>query len=245
MDYSLNNTISPANRRITFGNCVILILLFVTLSASAQNSLNATGSNAFLRIQAQVEGGYDLAEGSPYLPNEWADGEINFTNNSRLEKIPVRFNVQGNYLEVKMKNNIYQADLGYVTNFSYLDPSSHEKWFFKRVIIDKTNNTFMRIILEGGITLGAYYSVRVIKGTKQESGYDVISHAKDKLNMVAIYYLITTKEPPIKLPRTKKGFVKRLPTHSKEVEGYINRNNLDIRKDEDLIKAISFYNSLL
>jgi len=222
-----------------------LTTLCLTNAANAQNSLNAAGAEAFLHISAQVEGGYDNAEGSPYLSREWATGAIDFSNNSRLEKVPIRFNVYANYLEVKLKNNIYQADLSYVTDFAYADPKTQKEMVFKRIVIDKTNNTFLHMILEDKITLGAYYSVRVIKGTKQESGYDVISHAKDKLNLVTIFYLIKEKNAPIKLSRTKKGFIKKLPSHSAEVASFINQNDLDIRNDEDLIKVVTYYNSII
>jgi len=211
----------------------------------AQNQVSVGSDlNKFFSIQSQIDESNENIEGSPYLSKEWATGVIEFGNNSRLEKVSIRLNAYNNTVEANIKDITYQVSIKDLNSFAYIDPVTKERWVFKRATLDRYNNTVLRIILDDKVTFGAYYNVRLIKGTKQESGYEAISHAKDKYSLNTTYYLLLDGNRTIKLPRNTKSFLKKLPTHRDEVEDYLNKNSLDIRNDEDLTRAITFYNSI-
>jgi hypothetical protein len=185
--------------------------------------------------------GSDL-EGSPYLSEEWAPGYIIFKNDYKLEKVLMRFNVFTNSLDIDFKNVEYTAKSDDVKEFYYVSPATNKKELFKKMLL-KEESAFVQIVWDGKLQCGAVHKMRRTRGTSSGTGSEVLNPTKDRILLYTEYYLIK-EGTATKFSLNKKSFLKSLPNHAAEIEKFLRENDLDIKNENDLIRAGAYYNSL-
>jgi len=221
-----------------------LLLAFSNLVAQDLQVLPSSSYGEYMNIESRLNDPNSDVDGSPYLSKEWAPGEITFINNFTLKNVNLRFNVYKNFLEAYMDKTEYSVDIKKIYGFSYTDPSTQEKWNFRRMIVNKKDNSIVRVLSEGEITFTAYYEMRRTRGTREGNSFEALNPVKDVLALGSTYYMFMEGEPAIKVAKSRKGFLKQLPDHQKEMEEYMDKNKIDLRNDSDFMKACEFYNSI-
>jgi hypothetical protein len=58
------------------------------------------------------------------------------------------------------------------------------------------------------------------------------------------YYLALNNKALVKLPKSKKGFMKAFGDKSSKINSYMKENKLGYKKEKDVAKIVSYYNSL-
>jgi hypothetical protein len=178
-------------------------------------------------------------EGSPYLDPEYKVGTVLTTDDVLLKDIPLRYNCFDDVLEYRKDNVAYN-----------LKPEDKIKraefggqvFVYKDYEADKgIHKSFFEIFSEGKATLCARFSVKFYKAEDLRGFADPKPARFDDLS--EIYYIFVNNSPAQKVLSYNK-LIKILADKKSEVDSFINKQKLSVKKGEDLKKIVTFYNSL-
>ena len=82
----------------------------------------------------------------------------------------------------------------------------------------------------------------LIKGKKATSSYK--SDIPARFVETVTYYLQEDKSPAKEVKFNKKSIMPHFGKHQDALKAYISQNKLKIKKKDDLLKAINYYNTL-
>ena len=122
--------------------------------------------------------------------------------------------------------------------------------FFKsrdvyQVFNDENNKTsFFKVVKESEkFALLIRQKVKLYGGEKPKSSYE--GYVKPYFKKVKeVYYFSMDKSNAVKIPSNKKKFYMLFSDKSEKIKKYAKKNKLNIKKDKDLIKILSYYTSL-
>lgn len=189
--------------------------------------------------------GFDNREmgikGSPYLYDDWLSGKVIFMNGQSIENILLNFDLHNKLLEVKMRHvvkvgrpeDIEAVEINYA-------PAETRRFIPVSMYHTEKNEAaegFAQVLYDGNIKLVKKTSLVIYKPNYRPS-HDVGSQDIEIRKKEQIYLLEggVLKE------------VKRSPDFgkwTKEVKAYSKENKLRAKKEEDLIRMVRFYDSLL
>ncbi len=120
------------------------------------------------------------------------------------------------------------------------------------------NDIYVFVPFEGSNEKGNYFTV-----VSEESVFDLYkktevsyttpfiartSYERDrpaKFEKKSTYYLVSKGGVFYELPSSKSKMIKAMSKKEKEVKAFIKRNKTNFKAEEDLIKLVKYYNSLL
>ena len=218
------------------------MLSICSFFASAQISFNSpdeAGINSFVTMNKDYT---DVkASGSPYLVHDLfkpgavfmkgekqMDGEFRFNaykGELEISKSETKYSVvlKRSYISVKIENTLYQL-------LPYKD------------IQDRVKVAYFNPENKGEVQLLFKPEVKLKRGRTPQTGYD--RYVPPKYMDASNYYVKVGDEPAIKTGLKKKKILKLLKNHKDKVSDFIEENNLNLRKKEDIIKVLNFYNEL-
>ncbi|MFY0631854.1 MAG: hypothetical protein JXR05_15935 [Flavobacteriaceae bacterium] len=193
-------------------------------------------------ISNSVDGGslesfYESVLGSPYVYDAMLPAKVN----NFKDIVAARYDAYKDLITVqisKTKNFYLEKRLGNKIRFVKTNEEyrvfygEKEKASFFKVV--KTSEKFSLLVKQ---------HIKLTGGQKPKSTYDeykapAFKRAKDKL------YLSLDNENAVKAPTNKKKFYKLFSSNGKAVKAFVKKNKLDIKKQKDLLKIMSFYGSL-
>ncbi|RZM27904.1 MAG: hypothetical protein EOO88_10980, partial [Pedobacter sp.] len=216
---------------ISFASCSFL-------NANAQNAgvyLNDV-SGYPLRIPSETD-----ISGTPFLTKDWQLANVKLKNGKVYKNMKLKLNL----LDHKF---VFQGDANTIMGFTEaiesvtFDPTflREKPMFFKDGFsgADIKPTEFLEVIILGLTQLLKKDNV-TIKETKE---YNSAITEKTYVTKPT-YYLFKKDNTIIQLSLNKKDILSSLTDHTKEVESYINENKLNLKKEDDLMKLMSYYNS--
>ena len=187
-----------------------------------------TGSN---RLPANVLG-------SPYLNEEFVIGSVNIKGEESYKTL-LRYNAYNDELEMKsgtttsavMKRDYISVSIG-------RDVFSVHAFAYE----DGIKNGYFNALNEGKAVLLRRRQVILKAGQEATSSY-----AKDKppkFEMQESYYITIDGETaqPVKL--NKKGVLNVLADNAGDLGGYIKKNKLKLKSEQEVLKLLEHYNTL-
>lgn len=204
----------------------------------------------FAKLRAQI---VQDVTGRPLIPNKYAEvkGDIYFNENwskgyvksaggkkndgyllkyDEVEDVPV-------YL---LKEEVYTFVDG-ITEFGLLDSQGMPAVFrcgFKPGS-KTTGKSYFQVIYDGDIK----FLKKNIKNIIEDREYNAATITK-KITTSPLYFLIDRSQNIIQVKREAKSIINVL-TKKEELSSYIKENKLDLKKDLDLIKFLTFYSSIV
>lgn len=231
---------------------ILSIILFFQLQAYGQ-ALGALEKeqklDAISTLENQAEG-FDYAgvEGSPFLYDDWVEGEIVLEDSTVYDEIPLRYDVYHNALIAKRgdgamivdKDKIRGFTLGKpgISNFAHFLKASYLE-DFQRVPADQ----FVQVFYDGPSALYAINRKSVVKAN-QKRGNSAEKPDDDLSSTEIEYYLRAPEGDFVKVKPEKKFILKVFNSKKQEVEEFINKNNLVLEEGTDLVKVLMFYDQL-
>lgn len=180
---------------------------------------------------------YEGVTGSPYLNDSFLPAKVN----DFKEVITARYNAYKDLITIKIGDSrafFLQKKAGNKLTFSdnkgqyqvFYDQSEKAR-FFK--VLHRTN--FYSLLVKQEVLLRG--------GEKPKSSYDkyippYFKRLKDRL------YLSLDNMKAVKIPTNKKKFFKLFEDEGEQLKKYVKKHKLSIKKEEDLLKILSFYESL-
>lgn len=181
----------------------------------------------------------DDIQGSPYLESEFKIGTVLTDNDVFYRGIPLRYNCFNDVMEIqkngfsyelKPKTKVKKAEFaGQV--FAYKDYESGRG----------IARSYFELLAEGKATLCARFSVKFYEVEPLKGFADPKPARFD--NFAETYYISSGNSPARKII-SKKILVELFVYKKHEVESFITKHKLSVKKGEDLNKIVKYYNSL-
>lgn len=229
---------------------VLLCLAVFNLSVYSQNNdanykigvrqISLAENKAFLDLS---DSEFKQIKGSPYDSEVFLLGSI-FQAEQLVEKNAyLRYNIFSN--EIEIKKNLNDQEYNALVRNSDM-------------IIKIGMDVFVLVPFEGSDEKGAYFkiissgahldlykrsSVEYTPRTFPKTSYDREKPAK--FTRTDTYYLMLKDGNFVEMPKKKSKLLKIMKRNEAEVKDFIKVNHINLKEENDLIKLVKFYNSLL
>lgn len=178
-------------------------------------------------------------EGSPFLNDEFSDGGIIFKENILTAQI--RYNVAQEQMEILLRGKKYALQDGFEVfiggkKYKKLEYYRDGKKFlgYFEIITDPESKT--AVLLKK--SLKRVRPGQAVGAMRPATSPKYVDHSD--------FYLQLMNSRPIEVEGRRKKFLKAFPKeHRGMVKSYMKENKYSSRNEQDLIKIVSFYNSLL
>lgn len=228
------------NRKITS----FILFLFVSVFVNAQEVYVKTVEDFYSlkMIQGELFGqkmNFGDIKGTPYLNDEFIEGDVVSTSNTKYVGIPLRYNCYSDQMEFKGEDG---------------KPIAVENSIVKSVIIDgkefiysaysngnKIHRSYFEIIKAGDISLLKKYETRFNEAQPAKAYQDPVPAMFKET--IPQYYFKQGKSEALKITKAKE-FLKMLPEHQDKMHKYLKENKLKMNNEDDLIKLFDHYNTL-
>jgi len=178
-------------------------------------------------------------DGSPYLDSDYKVGTVTTEDGGIYKDIPLRYNCFDDVLEFSKDNAAYElqpkerikrAEFGGKV-FTYKDFESDRS----------TDKSFFELLVEGKATLCARFTIKFYEA-EELKGFAEAKPARFE-DLSETYYLSLNNAPAKKISNSKK-LLEILSDKKSEVESFMSKQKVGVKKVEDLKKIIVYYNSL-
>jgi hypothetical protein len=191
-------------------------------------------------VQFTIGESSSITEGSEYLEENFVNGEILTSQSDHFTDIPMRYNAFKDEIEVKLHDSII---------YGLTDPSRIQQILLRnKVLIHKDfysesgkNSGYLFVLYQGNSSL-CCRNTKIFKeripsnGITPETPARIIDRPKE-------YYIQIKNELP-RIFSSKKDLLQLLGSHSTEVENFLKKEKVKLNRDEDLIKVLTYYDSL-
>lgn len=222
----------------------IITFLFLFINSNAQETTNTVGIEQFLHydrlnriIEKRDQNPYENFNGSPYLFKNFTNGEIVTIDNFRYKG--------------KMRYNIYDDEIEYIVNDDKFWVSN--PWVLDFITIDSM--TFIYCSADNqNKNDGSYYILLVSGDCKLLLKKGVIlndpvpakpyidSKPAEFVTKRDTYYIILNNSEPKKIT-SKQKLLELFPGKTEQMKNSVK--NLSLKKEEDLVKLVEFYNEIV
>lgn len=236
-----------------YTKCFLLPIILIMLNFESVAQVEAVASNTGFNIRTfdpytgknliPTEYSPDI-EGSPYLLSQFTPANIILLNGSTMKNMLLRFNQEKNEISFTDSLNnkfIFNKQVVRKVVFNTIFSNSGSFLVLKSGFpaIDKQDSNYLyEALAEGKIDL-IKKNEKVIQTIKNELSGEV----RKEFVEYNSYYIFSNKT--IKLYRNDKSALLDMMTDKqREVDAYIASNKINFKKNADVVKLVSYYNSL-
>lgn len=224
---------------------IIPLLFFLFIPAIAQiysgGSLNPKVVDMMRRGLVTEREAYLNVVGDPFVDKDFEAGIVVFKDSTRASDVPMRYNTYTDQIEFKYNDTIKRFTqpemIDYVT-------FNHRSFMFSPYREGLLNKQGYFEILAWGNTKLLFRRESIIKREQLPASDFEGGNFRDYFRTTEEYYIKKDDQPAQKLTRTKKGILKALGDHTKELTDYMAKHRVKPKNEGDLIDLIYFYNTL-
>jgi len=192
-----------------------------------------------------TESEFKSLKGSPYVNEEFISSKIYKGKEVIFYDLHLRYNAFSNEIEIR------NSEINNKITYGALIKNSNE-------IIKISNKVYVFVPFENSNVKGKYFEILseqklfdLYKKTTVKFYHPVdaiTSYDKNKpaeFKHFYTYFLVDKKGSFYELPSNKNKLLKVLSKENKKVKDFAKKYKLNLDKDKDLIRLVSYYNSLL
>ena len=227
-------------------NILLLLSLLISGSIAAQSNYEIMNSVNFFSVAKVMKGETNTEltnediEGSPYLNDEFINGNVYTTSKTMFPDIPLRFNIYNHEIEFKSpEGKIAAIDT----------PEIVEKIEFGNYVVEyvpykdvkKIKRSFLLLLSDGHAKLYARPSVD-FRAAEPPVPYKDAVPAKF-IDEATSYYIRVGNDAALLIEK-KKDLTLAFPDHQHEIDAFIKKHKINHRKEDKLMALVEYYNSL-
>jgi len=183
--------------------------------------------------------------GSPYLKEDFQKASVYKNGKAIANGVLVRYNANKDVFETKASLSVPNSEARYIARSKaiYIKILNDVFVYFPPVDTEVPSGYFKVLVEnESGVSLYKKYKKQYIEGMKAVNSVasDIAPTYKEK----SIFYTVNAKGEFNEMPKSKGGKISSLGSHKKELKAYVKKEKLNISKEKDLSKLISYFNSL-
>ena len=208
----------------------LLVFLFLGSMAWAQGDPMYNTNNEVLTSKR-----YSQVQGSPYYNKDWNKGSLYDIKDEVLPHASINFNGETGLMEIKEDDKTIQLNENLYKRIEIMVDGQ------KQVFVNRTTPldlTYYRAVYQSE---QMQFLERFVSELKEDevANYGASKTRSKFINKTKHYVLRDCKLEMVN--RNNKKIVDFLK--SARLKGYIKKNKLNLKKDEDLVKALAYYES--
>ena len=217
--------------------------LYFCSAAYAQSSFRGSNLEDHMLIKIMDEGingklRLDI-EGSPYLNEEWVDGEIH-TFKASYAGVSMRYNIYLDYIEFKQKGKSYILDPEPRLRKIELDGNTLVVAKYGR--IGKMKDGYFLLLDSGKLQLMSKKAIQFKEAQAPKALESSATPAKYQQLPDQFFYRFGQGDL-VKISNTRK-MIAGLQDHQEELNAFAKKEKISAKKEDDLIRLVKYYNSL-
>lgn len=229
--------------------CFLVFAGFTVMKSYGQQAYSATPENPILSFTTKSTVYDEKAKGSPYLNEDFQYGEVEINDKLALTG-KMRFNAYRNEVEIleEDKNDAYYSLL----KRSYIKVKIGDKPYNIYQYRDNSEGIRTSYFVElndGPVILLFKPEAKLKKGRAPSTSYD--KYIPPTYVWSNSYYLVNKDKGDkdaiaVKVRLNKKDFLRFFDEsdHEEVVESFIKSQGLKVKREEDALKLVKFYNNL-
>lgn len=223
-----------------------VLIVTMVVGSSAQTSYSLKSALDFFHSQKMANGEYSNTltekdiQGSPYLNDNFIKGSIYTVSKTQYQDIPLRYNIYNDDMEFQTNDNNVLA-LSTPEIVEKITFGDYTMEYIPYVTSRNVKNGFFELILKGKASLYAKPQVEFLEA-KDPAPYKDAEPAKF-LRKDDRYYIRLGMEAAVPCGN-KKDVLGIFTDHSEELEAFIKKNKINVKKEDELKKLVEYYNSL-
>lgn len=219
-----------------------LHFLLISLTLCSTTALKAQLYQNTLSGNPYKEQNYEGVKGSPYAFEEWSIGTVQ-TTKGVFNDINIKYSELDDQVLFKNKDGqtLQFADPVKDFTMSYKDNDKQLLSHYRNGYVNiagSDNKSYFEVLADGKCQLLR----KTVKKIKQEVVYGSTESSKSFITTTRYY--IENPEKGVLIKKDKKSVLTVLSDKQQALENYIQSNNIDFKRDEDLVKLINYYNSI-
>lgn len=212
---------------------ILFSFVFIAPGFSQTYSVNHFGG-----INAKPSSSF---EGDPFLFNTWKQGEVTLTTDQKFEVGKLNLDASRNVFLYESNDSTYEFtnNIKEVRVYGEDHANNPGSDMIFRTDVNPSAASFVQVFTKGKVIIFCEYSKKV-GGENSNNGF--VTTARQYELFSNYYSLIGNNATPIKF--TSSTLDELTADKKTFVDAYVKANNLKVKKPDDFIKAITFYNSL-
>lgn len=235
-----------------------ILTLFVLFSIDVKAQVSPEEKDAYNLSELSYLGGTRIytvnltdIEGTPFLNEEFKKGRFLFTSGKQSELVPINFDLERNLILYKKDSQTMILENVKIKGFTFEDPTNsnlssnfQEKYTFRLPHSEFNVNglTPIQVLYDqnGAVKLFAVPRKKLVRGHKQDPFTGKVTNRYENETE---YYLKTSDDEIHELRKLRaKDIIKAIGDDSKkELETFIEENDLDEKSHKDLVKLLRYY----
>jgi hypothetical protein len=186
-------------------------------------------------------GTYTNVSGSPYLSENWLKANIKMANGKLFNNVDVKYDQVADQLIYKGVDGQAMNFIDKITEYHILGDDGNSNIYRNGFSPAKglTSDNYAQVLVDGKNKL----LKRTTKRVQESREYNSATVDRSILS-TTLYYLVNEKGELINISKDKKSILKAFSVKSIELEQYITANRLNVKDDLDMVKLITYYNTL-
>lgn len=220
----------------------LAFLLSLVITSTAQNLwLGAEGQRYYdeLLTRKALKGETGSYEGSPYMDEEFTEASIKSSDNQVFEKVPLRYNVYYDLFEVQMEDAVYNLKRGGIVTEVKLP--GHYFIYTEYDYLSTEGEGYLELVSMGDYSLYKKYQV-VFKEAEPAQPYMDAKPAMFQ-HRDPLFFIARGDQQPVFI-KNKRDLFELAGDKEKVLKDYIKDRRLQLRNEEDIIKAVEFLNNM-
>lgn len=180
--------------------------------------------------------------GTPYVDDNWQNAAIFLQDGDRFTKIPIRYDIYSDILEIKVGDQVKGLEGSKASGFSVVSNGSERRFMrASRFKADEPIAGFLEVLDSGKVQLLKHYAVTVVKPDYSPQ-MNVGSRDYKVLHKHTFYY--NTEGVIREVPKQKKKLLAIFSDHQSEVSDFIRNERIDLNDESGLKRVFEFYSQL-
>jgi len=189
-------------------------------------------------------------DGTPYFLDEWKVASLQTIDNRNYLKIELKIDIYNKRLLFKDRisgDSTVIVD-EYVREFILEDGDTI--YHFQKVLTSKMKNykafDFYLVLVDGPFALLLKPEKRLITESISNGLANRSGTMRDEYKDLTSYFIYSRNERKLnKIKTNLKSIIKAVGSNQTEMEKFVDENNLNLNKKENLIKVMAYYNSII
>lgn len=207
----------------------------------AQKPFDAPQENEYLMSRTvNLKTAPKNVSGSPYFSEKFQRGTIYKNNTVLKSNINLRYNASRDLVEIEFNQNQSKILRNSSSIYAVIN---NKQYVYIQDTLDEENNGYF-IALHKDQKMSLYKKQEKIFREGKKSINSMTSDIPATYKTKETLFLVNDKGILQELPKSKNGKIKSFTNHIKELKLYVKENNLNINKENQLIKLVTYYNTL-
>ncbi|MEM1137439.1 MAG: hypothetical protein AAGI07_16485 [Bacteroidota bacterium] len=211
-----------------------------------EQNIQEIGQNWYNGSVITFDKRYKGVKGSPFLTEEWLPGTITLNNDTIIEDLHLKYNVQENRLYRRAENEKANLILNYLVKSFSIVGSGSMRNFIRVSLKDEKGeeiNQFVELFAQGKLNLISKPECRIRKADSNNV-YGSGRQYDEFIQNSSLYIYPKGERIAKQVKESKKFFIELMPDKENEIKAYFKENKPFLKDQQVVSKLVQYCNQL-